>query len=645
VTGYELWFHVQEEAKVSWIDDLARKVVPPCAINDSKTPSGRAHVGALRGVLIHDVIYRHLSRADPRTTYTFGCDDYDALDELPHGLEDFYRPYLGTPLCNVPPPPGTSATDIADYYITEFFELFTELDVAAKTYRMRDLYRSGRMDGVIDTILRGREAVRDIYRRVNGSIKPAGWHPFQVICPNCGKIGTTIVTEYDGELVHYECLESLVAWAVGCGSEGWVSPFGGAGKLPWKLEWAARWKVLGVTVEGAGKDHTTKGGSRDVANAVSREILGYDPPLNQPYEFFLVGGSKMSSSKGIGASAAGIAQLLPPQLLRFLLIRTPARKALNFTPDLESITRLYADYDRMLDAVELNSPSRSASELRYLSRVSGSEAESVRVGKVLPWDTIVSLVQLPHVDFWAQAERRFDPPLSAAEKVQLDQRVNSARVWLSNYAGPEDKIELTGSDAVLAELTNTQRAFLGIAGDILEKIPWSPDAVQAGLFDAARVTPIAQVDAFGAIYLLFLGRTSGPRAGSLLAFLGRDEVVGRLRSVDYSHRLLIEETALSPDVVIGNLKDRQSKIDRVTVGVEIESATAEGGYLDGLSAAKVTIFTTEGRREAIRAELGRFKGESMDLENEKKAVLELFNEFVESARAVVPTQVLPQASS
>lgn len=639
---------------MAWIDDLARKAVPPFAINDSKTPSGRAHVGALRGVLIHDAIYRHLSRIDPQTTYTFGCDDYDALDEPPHGLEDFYRPYLGTPLCNVPPPPGAHATDIADYYISEFFDLFSDLDVAAKTYRMRDLYRSGRMDDVIDTILRGREVVRDIYRRVNGSIKPERWHPFQVICPSCGKIGSTIVTEYDGKLVHYQCLESLVSWAVGCGSEGWVSPFGGGGKLPWKLEWAARWKVLGVTIEGAGKDHTTKGGSRDVADAASREVLGYNPPLNQPYEFFLVGGSKMSSSRGIGASAAGIAQLLPPQLLRFLLIRTPARKALNFTPDLESIARLYADYDRMLEGIESNPPSDSASELRYLSQVSGSADESARVGKILPWDTIVSLVQLPHVDFWTQAEQRFDPLLSESEKTQLEQRVNCAVVWLENYASPEDKVELTDCDAALEELTNTQRAFLSIACDILENVPWSPDFVQAGLFDAARATPIAQVQAFGAIYMLFLGRTNGPRAGSLLAFLSRDEVVGRLKSVNYSRRLLIEQTALLPNAIIETLENRQAEIDHVTVTVEFESVFMEGesaagidfadSYIDGLGVAKVVIFTTEGRRETIRAELSRFKGEGSNIENEKEVLLELFSEFVESVRAVVPTQVLVSAT-
>jgi lysyl-tRNA synthetase, class I len=617
---------------VSWVTELADRTNPPFAINDSKTPSGRAHVGALRGVLIHDSIYRELHRRDPAaTTYTFGCDDYDALDELPHGLEEFYGPYLGVPLCNVPAPPGTDATDIADHYISEFFALFAELGVAATTYRMRDLYRSGRMDEVIDTVLRGKDAIRAIYQRVNGSVKPPEWHPFQVVCPNCGRIGTTIVTAYDGERVHYRCLENLVSWATGCGVEGWVSPFAGGGKLPWKIEWAARWKVLGVTIEGAGKDHTTRGGSRDVANAVAREVLGITPPLNQPYEFFLVGGSKMSSSRGVGATAAEVATLLPPQLLRFLLVRTPAKRALNFTPDLESITRLHTDYDRMLEGVQSEPPAPAAEELHRLSQIPGSGEESARVGKVLPWDTIVSLVQLPHLDFWARAEQRFDPPLSPAERIQLDQRVRSALYWLQNYALPEEKIELTAGDSHLEALTNSQRAFLRLAGDNLANVAWSPDALQAALFDAARLTPLAQGEAFAAVYLLFLGRPSGPKAGNLLAFLDRDDVLARLQGVEFSRRLLLKETALPSDVVVDGLANRRAKIESAVVGADIA---------DGLGVASVVVTTTQGRREAVRAELTRSAGDDA-----RQEFVASFDDFVNRLRAVADVPVEVEASA
>ena len=47
-----------------WFADIARDVDAGKAhvINDSKTPSGRVHVGALRGVILHDAgIGRHSS--------------------------------------------------------------------------------------------------------------------------------------------------------------------------------------------------------------------------------------------------------------------------------------------------------------------------------------------------------------------------------------------------------------------------------------------------------------------------------------------------------------------------------------------------------------------------------------------------------
>ena len=96
-----------------WCEEIAAKVSGPQTINDSKTPSGRVHVGALRGVLIHDAIFRTLKAHDLEARYLFGVDDYDPLDEIPAGKGDHFAQYLGQPLCNVPPPDGSSATDMA----------------------------------------------------------------------------------------------------------------------------------------------------------------------------------------------------------------------------------------------------------------------------------------------------------------------------------------------------------------------------------------------------------------------------------------------------------------------------------------------------------------------------------------------------
>ena len=91
-----------------WADKLIEtlNIDEPQVINDSKTPSGRAHIGALRGVLIHDVMFRLLKEKGFNVRYTFGVDDFDPLDEIPYGKDKHYEQYLGMPLCNVPPPPN-----------------------------------------------------------------------------------------------------------------------------------------------------------------------------------------------------------------------------------------------------------------------------------------------------------------------------------------------------------------------------------------------------------------------------------------------------------------------------------------------------------------------------------------------------------
>ena len=332
-----------------WADKLATGVQGDQVVNDSKTPSGRVHVGSLRGVVIHDVIYRALKRAGKPVKFLFGVDDYDALDTVPKYLEkEKFSPYLGFPLCNVPSPENT-ATDYAKYFMGEFLNVFEYLGVKPELYYLRDLYRSGKLNQYIDIFLKNAHLVREAYKEVSKADRPDNWYPFQIICEKCGKIATTLVTDYNGSDVFYTCKPDATNWVAGCGHSGWISPFDGNGKLPWKVEWVAKWDLLGVTIEMAGKDHSQKGGSRDVANAICRKVLQKKAPFHSPYEFILVNGTKMSSSKGVGSSAKEISELLPPELLRFLMLRTQPKSVINFAPNYETITRLFRDYDTLIE--------------------------------------------------------------------------------------------------------------------------------------------------------------------------------------------------------------------------------------------------------------------------------------------------------
>ena len=599
-----------------WCDKLVEGLSAPQTINDSKTPSGRAHIGALRGPLIHDAIYRTLLSNGTPVRYIFGVDDYDPVDEIPYGQADVFAKYLGAPLCNVPPPPGSKATDMADHFIGEFFGVFAELGIKPEFYRMRDIYRGGKFNAAIDTILRKADAVRRIYKEVSGSERADDWHPFQVVCPNCGRIATTEVTAYDGREVTFKCLElSRVQYRPvlpdgtvsdqkapipGCGHSGKISPFDGNGKLPWKLEWCAKWHTFPVTIEGAGRDHSTKGGSRDVAAACLKEIFGQDPPLNCPYDFFLVGGAKMSSSKGIGVTSRDMADFLPPEVLRFLMLRTPPKQHVNFEPTEVHIIKAFNEFDR--------------AKQRYFSDAA-AKPEDKRVydiSQVAPepdyWSAdfqlVTALVQMPHLDAVKELEKRKGAPFTPLEKKHLDLRIRAAKYWLEHYATEEEKTKLQDTLPARAEdLTEAQRGFLHYLAIALKDAEWKDDQLQITVFNAARLTPIDQPHAFKAIYRVLLDRESGPKAGNLLSFLDRDFVLKRLNEVPYDERKFLGETGLSVEAFEQYASLEKQKI--TAMRAHYRPIPSDPGN----SVVEFAITMADGKNHARRVPLGEGKVE------------------------------------
>lgn len=593
-----------------WFDQIAEKLDPsrPIIVNDSKTPSGRVHVGAVRGVIIHDVVYRALKSRGFNVTYRYGVDDYDPLDEIPKGQDEFFRQHLGKPLCNVPAPPGSPESDVAEHFISEFFQVFAELGVGAERYYMRDKYRSGAFNEVIDTMLRNAATIRRVRFEISGSKRAENWHPFQVICENCGRIGTTEVVAYDGKEVEYHCRPTLVKWAQGCGHHGKMSPFSGNGKLPWNIEWVAKWVTFPVGVEGAGKDHSTAGGSREVSEATMRAIYpGSQPPFNIPYEFFLVGGRKMSSSKGVGALARDMADFLPPEILRFVMLRSQPQHPVDFAADEEFMVKLFNDYDRV--HARAYSPEAAAGDPK-----ARDDKRTFDMSQVTDeggyydanFQLVTALAQMPHLDVEAEIERRKGTPLSAVERQHLRRRIQAARVWLDTYAADDEKIIVRQTLPERAKtLSAAQRAFLRAVAAQLPGAPTDDDGLQGLIFDAARMTPLPSGDAFKAIYRVLLDRESGPRAGSLLAFLERDFVIARFNELDYDRDALMRETAVTPAAFATWLRDPKSKVATIQLGQDVlsaEQALARAG--EGPGTLDFVVTAADGKTQLKRVAAG-----------------------------------------
>jgi lysyl-tRNA synthetase, class I len=524
---------------MDWADELATRVSGPQVVNDSKTPSGTVHVGSLRGPVILDVIARALRANGHETTLLYGIDDMDPMDAQALLTPDAIDREMGRPLSHVPDPAGDGHASYARHFAGTFIDVFAGLGIRPdRYYWMSEIYPTGAMDPYIRLALDRAPLVREIYRRVANVQHPETWHPLAVVCPTCGKVGTTIVTEWDGERVFFECRPDLVTWARGCGTSGWISPFGGTAKLPWNLEWAAQWSLFGVTIEPGGKDLSTAGGSRDRSDAIAREVFEREPPLNVPYEFLNIAGKKMSTSKGRGAAAHTIAEVIPPEQLRFLFLRPRPNQAIEFDPEgTDAIPRLFDEFDRFAAAtagreVKGELPPGYEATFRY-SLLDPNADVAAEAALFRPaFAHLALLLQIPGVDLAGRIEAEKGGPLTERERVVLDERAIAARIWLETLAPDRVRIAVRhdGLPAETATLEPDQRAFLlGLADAVGAEGPNGGDAWQNAIFTAAESTGLPAGRAFSALYLAFLGRSNGPRAGWLLASLEPDFVVARLR--------------------------------------------------------------------------------------------------------------------
>lgn len=505
-----------------WTDEMSEQLGASPVINDSKTPSGRIHIGSLRGVMIHDAIFRSLKGGGE---FLYGFDDMDPLDSMPVYLPAKFKDHMGLPLCRIPAPEGGG--NYAQFFANEFIGVFQKLGAHPKLYWMSELYQSGRMNPTIRAALENAVKIRHIYAEVAGSEKESGWLPFQPICEKCGKIGTTMAFEFENEKVRYKCMPDMVWWAKGCGHEGAISPYDGNGKLPWKVEWAAKWSALGVTCEFAGKDHYTKGGSRMVAEAIAAQVFGRKPPSGFGYEFFLVKGKKMSSSKGIGASAAEIARIVPPELLRFMLVKTRPNAQIEFDPSGMSLPRLYDEYDKY-ERVYFGTEEASGADaenvkrIYELSQTVGTVSKSFE-GQV-PFMHLVMLVQLA-----GDSDEVLDMLKRTGHQTgkNVRERMKYAREWVGGPYAPEE-CRIKVSPSITPGLSAEQKVALSAIAELVA-------AGREGSIDIGEVSKNGGLDAkklFEGAYLAILGKPKGPRLIPLLSALaGRDRefLAARLR--------------------------------------------------------------------------------------------------------------------
>jgi lysyl-tRNA synthetase class 1 len=316
----------------------------------------------------------------------------------------------------------------------------------------------------------------------------------------------------------------LIAFNDEDGARVQQSALGGASKMQWKVDWAARWVALGVDYEMAGKDlidSVTQSGK--IVRA-----LGGRPPEGFNYEMFLdEKGEKISKSKGNGLSLEEWLRYGSEPSLSFYIYREPKRaKSLH----IGVIPRAVDEYWQFRG----NYPNQPV-EQRL-----GNPVHHIHKGEV-PADTLplnygllLNLVSLPGVadkDTAWRFVQRYAPGTSSDTDPELDELIGLAVNYARDFVVPTLK-RRPPSPAEAEALRDLDQELANLSVDS------NGETIQHSVFEVGKRHPFASLrDWFQALYETLLGSSQGPRMGSFIALYG----------IENSRRLISEALEQVPE--------------------------------------------------------------------------------------------------
>jgi lysyl-tRNA synthetase class 1 len=512
-----------------WADVLAEKLLKahkPHILATGITPSGPIHIGNMREILTTDAVYRSLILKGGEAELIYIADDFDPLRKVYPYLPKTYEQYIGQPISDIPCPCGVHKS-YADHYLLPFLTSLQEIGVTPHIYRASEMYRKGDYNESIQIALDNSEKIRTIIEEISQRKLPKEWLPFNIRCEQCKKMTFAKPILYEYPTIEYKCA---------CGYEGEVDVRkGGVGKLPWRVDWPARWKILGVTFEPCGKDLATVGGARDTGAKIVEDVYRYPHPVGLVYEFILLKGKgAMHSSKGTALSAEEMLHMTPPEVLRFLIMKNQPGKHITFDSGL-GLLNLVDEYDkeeRVYFGVEKKP--KGMKDLRTTYELSQPYHIPKKVPYQIPYRHLVTIVQVGNR--WDKIKqilirtRQIPKKISQVDEDHLKQRVEHVQYWIEHFAPDIIKFEVKIKAPKLM-LTSKQKAFLQSIHVRFTSIPWEAETIHNAIYDISEEKDQPIKLAFTTLYQIILGKKQGPRAGYFLSNLDKEFVLNRIAEV------------------------------------------------------------------------------------------------------------------
>lgn len=525
-----------------WFDDLlaeAKAYIGEKAdlvVNAGLSVSGLQHVGRLRGEInLSHLLARSLregGRKALQSLVLYTQDEWKGKErQIAQFTNEDGRVYVGRRLIDVPDPEGCHANWV-EHFWRDFGGVLDRFAPSIRTVTTTETYRNAEMQALVRDLASRAEAVRAVVNKYRARHPyPPGWIPFEAFCEKCKTIGATTIA-IEGTSARYRCER--------CGHEGKSSIE--KGKLNWRLEWPALWKVYRVDIEPFGKDHATPGGSRDSCKEIAETIMHFRAPMGIPYEWVGIADrgkdlGDMGSSDFLGFTPSQWVEVGDPEVLRYIYAFNPIARRIVL--DLYRLDAYHDMYDR-------------AEAAFYSEEREGDQDDQARSYELaqlapLPRDEPFAL-SYRHAAFLSQInpetdrlewclKRMHDTGILTRnptdfERARISRRLAQSREWVERYA-MENRVKLLEKlpVEVASQLDSRDRESLRMYAARAAAIPWNEDSIKESMVSLTKghTLPVETDRFFRDLYLILLGSERGPRAAPFLAVLEKDWVLRRFK--------------------------------------------------------------------------------------------------------------------
>ena len=499
------------------------------------TPSGDFHIGHLREILSAEMIHRACIDAGIESKYIFIVDSMDPLRRVYDFLSPEYERYIGHPLAYIPAPdhdgkPIEGGRTYAEHFLDPFLGALKEIGVIPEVVMNHETYETGKFAEYIDSAISKKDEIERIIRDIAGRDLDGEWFPYNPIGSDGSMDGVT-VTGYEKPFVH---------WIDSHGIEGRSDIRKAEGKMPWRIDWAARWAIHGITCEPAGKDHGAAGGSYDTGIPICR-LLGGEPPDKIVYEWIqLKGMGPMSSSTGVTIGPMEALSLVPPEILRYVIARSKINRHIEFDTG-GALFRTADEYERLV-----SDPSEEEEGMTKRQLVAAqTQGGAIRLSQVEPGSDpreSIGGVSFSHLSMLAQIKSSDEDvwgSLNRSGHIQgepggsLIVRLARMRTWIDGPHFPEDaKIEIKEvmGDEARENIDDGSKRFLSSLSLLLSECEWVDEEINRAIANACDSAGIPRRDGYSSIYWVLIGRSHGPKVSSLLSEMAREVVLSLLAS-------------------------------------------------------------------------------------------------------------------